>query len=567
MDLLFDQAVVGLAECDLNGRLLRVNDYFCTMVGRSRDDLVGRHLREIVHPDDLPVAEALLAGLASEDKLEVEKRYLRPDGSVVWTRTVARLLRTGSQVPTRALAVSVDITAYKQHEKALKESEERFRLLADAVPGVVWIANPAGEVTYANEYWIEYTGRPASEALGDAWIDVLHPDDVPGALRIWQDACLKGARYEAEFRYRRYDGAYRWHVVRANPSINPDTGEVMAWFGTATDIHEHKVAEAALRESEQRLRATYENAAIGIGEMDADGRYLRVNERLCAILGYDRDEMRGRTFHEITHPDDQEPDREQYRRLMAGELETYSLEKRYLHKDGHIVWGAVSASRVDDASGRPLYGVRVIRDISARKQAQEMRTLLVNELNHRVKNTLATVQSIVSQTLRNAGSSPQVIGDIESRLFALARGHDVLMREAWQGAALMEIVAQAIAPYQALGEGRFRVQGPDIRLNPQQTLALTMALQELATNAAKYGALSNKAGMVEMVWSIMETGAGRRLRLRWKESGGPPVEPPAHRGFGTRLIERGLASELGGEVTITFPSDGVECLADIPLRT
>jgi PAS domain S-box-containing protein len=374
-----------------------------------------------------------------------------------------------------------------------------------------------------------------------------------------------GIPYEVEIRYRRADGAYRWHLARANPFRDPETGKITAWYGHATDIHAGKLAENALRESEQRLRATYEHAAIGIAEFDLNGRFLRVNECLCAITGYNEGELLARTCHAITHPDDQPADLEQINRLMAGEIETYALEQRYVRRDGRAVWVAVSASRVDDEFGRPLYGIRVVRDISERKRAEEKRRLLVNELNHRVKNTLATVQSIVTQTLRNAGSPPQVRDDIVSRLLALSRVHDVLTKENWEGASLAETVSWALAPYLDHPGGRVDVHGPDVRLTPQQVLAVAMALQELATNAAKYGALSNETGRVEIGWTVTDAQDVRRLHLIWQESGGPPVTVPTRQGFGTRLIERSLAAELEGDVRIDFAPSGVRCQADIPL--
>lgn len=566
MDVLFNQATVGLAECDLNGRILRVNDYFCTMLGRSMNQLVGCHLSEIVHPDDLPRTEALLAGMLTEDRYEVEKRYLRPDRSVVWTRTAASLLRDPMGNPQKSLAVCIDITETKRHEEILRESEERFRLLANSAPGIVWITNSEGEVTYVNDRWFEYTGQPISDVRGYGWLQTLHPDDIDRTLRIWTDVRARGVSYETEFRYRRYDGVYRWHVVKANPYRHPLTGKITAWFGNSTDIHERKMTEAALRESEQRLRATYEHAAIGIGEVDVNGRFRRVNERLCAISGYDRDELLAMTFRDITYPKDQTQDLELFHRQMSGELDFYSLEKRLVHKSGHLVWIGLSASRVDNVDGHPLYGIRVVRDVSARKRAEESRNLLINELNHRVKNTLATVQSIARQTLRNARSPQQAEADLESRLLALSRAHDVLTRESWERASLSEIVAQAIEPYLGRGQDRIRVKGQDVSLTPQQALSMAMALQELATNAAKYGSLSNEAGKVSVEWSTVNAENGLWLHLVWKESGGPSVEMPTRRGFGTRLIERGLARELEGRVSIEFPASGVVCKADIPLK-
>jgi two-component sensor histidine kinase len=204
-------------------------------------------------------------------------------------------------------------------------------------------------------------------------------------------------------------------------------------------------------------------------------------------------------------------------------------------------------------------------DVTARKKWEEHQQLLIHELNHRVKNTLATVQSITSQTLRNSTTSRDARDAIEARLFALSRAHDVLTRENWEGAGLKEIVTEAMAPYRNDHENRLHARGPDVRLSTRTALALAMALQELATNAVKYGALSNATGQIHIDWMIERRADGTRLRLTWTERGGPRVEPPSRRGFGTRLIERSLAQDLSGEVKIDFHPQGVICTVDAPL--
>jgi two-component sensor histidine kinase len=201
------------------------------------------------------------------------------------------------------------------------------------------------------------------------------------------------------------------------------------------------------------------------------------------------------------------------------------------------------------------------------RAALKEKDLLIGELNHRVKNTLTTVQSIASQTLRNASSLDHASDAIESRLIALSQVHNVLTDRSWAHVALHDIVAQAVEPYRSRGENRIHVQGPRVQVPPRIALALAMALQELATNAVKYGALSNGTGQIGVHWTVIATGTLPRLRLTWEETEGPPVEKPAHRGFGTRLIERSLAQELGGEVRIEFSKKGVVCSVDAPLAS
>jgi PAS domain S-box-containing protein len=216
-----------------------------------------------------------------------------------------------------------------------------------------------------------------------------------------------------------------------------------------------------------------------------------------------------------------------------------------------------------NAEGRVIGIFSEAIDITDHKRALDHQGLLINELNHRVKNTLATVQSIAYQSLKNAQTVEHAHERLESRLMALARVHDVLTRESWDSAELKTIVHQAISPFESVAMQRFVLSGPSIKLPPRQVLPLSMAVHELLTNALKYGALSVPSGWISITWNIIAD--GREAAFRWKENGGPPVKPPSARGFGTRLIERGLAQELGGTVAIEFDPSGVICAITIPL--
>jgi len=197
------------------------------------------------------------------------------------------------------------------------------------------------------------------------------------------------------------------------------------------------------------------------------------------------------------------------------------------------------------------------------QQDQQHLRLLINELNHRVKNTLATVQSIVAQTLRSADTPTRTRDTLTSRILALSKAHDVLTDEQWSGADLGQIAAAAALPFRnGLGEERIVLKGPTVKLPPKTAIAVALAFHELATNAVKYGALSNFDGGVTFTWTLTTDGGRRRLHMIWREHDGPRVTPPTRAGFGTRLIERGLAADLNGKVDIAYPVDGVVCTID-----
>jgi two-component sensor histidine kinase len=231
--------------------------------------------------------------------------------------------------------------------------------------------------------------------------------------------------------------------------------------------------------------------------------------------------------------------------------------------DGSSSTLVFQAAPILDPAGQPQGAVSAALDITDRKRQERHRDLLINELNHRVKNTLATVQSFAMQTLRNPKSIAEGRAAFDARLIALSKAHDVLVREHWEGAGLNEVVTEAMAAYAGhLDQTRVRAAGPAIRVRPKVALAVSMALHELATNAVKYGALSNGTGQVDIAWDAGDALAG--FELRWRESGGPPVAAPRRRGFGSRLIEHGLAQDLGGEVQLQFEPAGVLCTIVAP---
>jgi two-component sensor histidine kinase len=199
-----------------------------------------------------------------------------------------------------------------------------------------------------------------------------------------------------------------------------------------------------------------------------------------------------------------------------------------------------------------------------RARSDARQRLLINELNHRVKNTLATVQSIAAQSFKaeNPGVAQEAF---EARLFALSKTHDVLTRENWEGANLHDIVEEALAPYRREQTERFAIGGARLQVPPRVALPLAMALHELSTNAAKYGAFSTESGRVDVHWDVTETADGETVTLRWREQGGPIVQPPTRKGFGSRLIERGLTRELAGEVLLDYQPSGLSCTISFPL--
>jgi len=355
------------------------------------------------------------------------------------------------------------------------------------------------------------------------------------------------------------EGDYAARIGGAN------SGSEFSKLGAAFDAMAEGIAERtqALKASEDRFRSLANLVPAFVWFGDADGNIRYLNERWYEYTGQTSEDALGSGWANAVHPDDVQATLSAWSAAQArGNL--YEIELRYHRHDGTYRWFLARAEPLRSENGQITGWFGSSTDIHALKQAEEHRTLLINELNHRVKNTLATVQSIASQSLR-AQDPEQSRQTFEARLFALARTHDVLTRENWESASLLDIVLEAIRPYQQDRGERFRIEGPSVRIPPGIALPISMCLHELLTNAVKYGALSMDAGRVAVTWTVDEAGLGDRLLLHWEEVGGPLVVEPTRTGFGTRLIQRSLARELGGRVEVRYAPAGVVCLIDIPL--
>lgn len=316
---------------------------------------------------------------------------------------------------------------------------------------------------------------------------------------------------------------------------------------------EDRVAERArdIEAAEKRFKATFENAAVGIAMVGADEVLVRVNDGLARMLGYRADEMEGRPLDRFTHPDDVSKGHAAMARLRRGETDEYETEKRYLSKDGKTVWGHTSVSCVRHPDGTVAYGIKVVQDITDRKRSEEARQLLTREVSHRSKNMLATVQAIARQT---AAKTPErFLENFSQRLQALAANQDLLVRSEWESVDLSSLVRSQLGHFAASLDHRIVLRGPAVSVSPSAAQAIGMAIHELSTNAAKYGALSDEAGRVEIGWSV----EGDMFLMEWRETDGPAVTPPTSRGFGTTVLDAMARSALDGEVTIDYAETGL----------
>lgn len=289
------------------------------------------------------------------------------------------------------------------------------------------------------------------------------------------------------------------------------------------------------------------------------------NDAFLALTGYTREEVLARSFQSLLAVGVGAETMPIVEAAFRGECDS-EPEIHYKRKDGSEFWASVFVSPVCDQSGTVVQQFVSFVDLTSHRHDNARCKMLIDELNHRVKNTLSTVQSIVNQALRRPAEPAAIREAIETRILALSRSHDLLSSSNWEGAGLHDLVATALQPFEVVAgrAQRFTIVGDNVHLSPKTTLSLAIALHELATNAVKYGAFSNDAGEIAIDWKVASRSTGDRLVLRWQELGGPPVTPPTRKGFGSWVIERGLAQELGGKVVLNYLSHGVACTIDIP---
>lgn len=439
--------------------------------------------------------------------------------------------------------------------------------MTDAAPWGALVIDRGGTIDYANPAFQRWLLQPVPAT--DARIEAAVTPALMAPLREPLAKALEGEQTIFEVTLDDREGETRHVRVQVAPRAAGNLGVT----GCVVSLYDLTDAQAldreARRQAEQLARVNSVTPSANYLFDFETGSSIWVGGNTEAVYGHTVEELvagGGALVRTLIHPDDFHYVGRRLAYLATQPDGVVSeFELRVLRPDGTYRWildRAVVFER--NADGRIVKTLSAAIDIDERKRADERRTLLIHELNHRVKNTLAAVQSIARQTLRSERDPAEMSEVFTARLVSLSAAHDILTRENWEGAGLRELAQVALG---AFDERRIRMSGPEIRLNARAAIALSMALHELATNAAKYGALSGEAGQVALAWSSRKAADAVMLEIEWRESGGPPVAAPQRRGFGSRLLTQGVRADLNGAAELLFEPGGVVCRISAPLET
>jgi PAS domain S-box-containing protein len=491
--------------------------------------------------------------------------WLQPEAEIA-PPTAAVTLNLALFVLASLVSVATAEAARRYHDRSLA-SERRFRAAEDlAFDGfgiLESVRDPQGAIsdfrwTYANPALAMLLCRSGRDLIGRKLLELLpRYRDHPGFFSTCVEAAETGEPKEAEA-FCDADGMRGWFHLNA---VKLNDGVALS----LRDVTARKEREDALRESEERFQLLADAVDDVFWILDLRRRKaVYVSPAYERVWGFSREglERSPTAWRQHLHPEDRPVADPVFEEMLQGKRQTFELIYRMRGADGGWRWVRDKAWLVRAGEIERIVGV--MTDITAEKGSEEQQRLVARELDHRLRNMLALMQSIVRLSARSARDLDELAEGLEGRIHALARSQDALVNGARRWTLLGDIVRDSLAPYRGRDD-RIRIEGPAIEVGAREAPLLHMGFHELAANAAKYGALSVASGKVSVDWETTSHEQGAALLLTWSESGGPLVRPPIRRGFGSSLIEHALASEFAGEIEIDFPPQGVVCTMRLPL--
>ncbi|HSN69934.1 MAG TPA: PAS domain S-box protein [Steroidobacteraceae bacterium] len=565
LDAVTAHAPVMIAELDRALRYRFVNRSYAEFFGAQAAALIGCRVSEVIGEEAYGVVRPRMHAAFAGTPVEFEALVRDASGEPRWLRSSYAPLRDADGEVTGLVAGISDVTQQKREEQARIVSESRLRA-AQAASGIGifdWdiVDDRLTWDKRLRAIWGVHTDEPLDL---NTFFAGLHPDDIAATRSAVERALDPGGdgHYVAEYRVtNRRSGRTAW--LHASGQVEFVNGRPARMLGAVFDVTARREAEEARALSETRLKLAAEAAGFGTYFENVETGEIDWSPEARAIVGLSPDEpLTGERLLGIIHPDDRKRVHAKVEaHLRGGGPPDFEDEYRCVRPDGGIRWILVKGRRYDE-TGRQRIAAGTVLDITNRKRSEQRQQLLMNELNHRVKNMLTVVQSLATQTVTSTGYDTGTFPVMFSaRLRALAGAHDVLTRGGWEGTTLEAVIEVALLPFcDDQSDQRCVVSGgPEVHLSPNAAVSLSLAFHELATNALKHGALGSPDGRVEVCWNFTPAAAPEFLEISWRERGGPPVTAPSRQGFGTKLIQRALTREFNGSTRVEFAPEGFEC--------
>ena len=564
----FENAAVGVALVGSDGSILRANNSFARMLGYSAEELKSRTFQHLTHPDDLATNLSVLNKtlVGDAESYCIEKRYMRKDGGIVWASLAVGSVRKTDGSVDYFVSVVEDITDRKRAETRLAERNAQLDLAGKIARIGSFMYDDRTRKLQLSPGCAAIYGLPEGtfEISREDWRARVQPDDLLSLDAVARRAFTNGEReFVLEFRIFR-DGQVRWIESRVLISYN-EAGKPVRRIGAEIDVTERKQAQQALAERNIQLTLAAKAGLVGTYAYDADTEIMQISGGYAAIHGFPEGttEIARSECLAGVHRDDVGRVQQLRSQAFRNRWREYKVEYRIIRPGGELRWVEARCFLSFSGEGHPLRVVGVSIDITERKRVEEEQRTLLAELDHRVKNALATVSAVVSHTRQGSRSIADFAAALDGRIRSMATSHELLSARQWHGVSLTELVQRELVPYAT--RNNTELNGPDVSLKPAAGQAMAMVLHELATNAAKYGALSTRNGRVSVRWDRHLNGHPRSdLVFEWQEIGGPPVVALGKSSYGTSTIRGLIPYEFGGKVDLVLALDGVRCRLELP---